>query len=90
MVSVLEQEFIFHRTVAVPLSCEHSRMSEPYWKKRMREAKARKRAGGWYSKQATRRFDDMTEGTSFWGHKGLQRRFGKVDGVKVYRRRISP
>jgi len=33
---------------------------------------------------------NMTEGTSFWGHKGLQRRFGKVDGVKVYRRRGSP
>ena len=25
-------------------------------------------------------FDDMAEVTSFWGHKGLQRRFGKVDG----------
>ena len=22
----------------------------------------------------------MDEGTSFWGHKGLQRRFGKVNG----------
>jgi len=29
----------------------------------------------------------MTVGISFWGHKGLHQRFGKVDGVKVYRRR---
>ena len=42
----------------------------------------RKRGGGFYSKTAGKGFDDMDEGTSFWGHKGLQRRFGKVDGEK--------
>ena len=42
----------------------------------------RKRSGGFYSKTAGKGFDDMDEGTSFWGHKGLQRRFGKVNGEK--------
>lgn len=42
----------------------------------------RKRNPSFYSKTAGKGFDDMAEGTSFWGHKGLQRRFGKVDGEK--------
>ena len=42
----------------------------------------RKRNPGFYLKTAGKGFDDMAEGTSFWGHKGLQRRFGKVDGEK--------
>ena len=50
--------------------------------KRRREAMERKRGGGFYSKTAGKGFDDMDEGTSFWGHKGLQRRFGKVNGEK--------
>ena len=49
-------------------------------KKRRREALDRKRNPGFYSKTAGKGFDDMDEGTSFWGHKGLQKRFGKVDG----------
>jgi|GEM_PF-5819922 len=33
----------------------------------------------------------MAEGTSFWGHKGLQQRFGKVNGEKpINARRKSP
>ena len=65
-------------------------MSEPHWKKRQREAMERKRSGGFYSKTAGKGFDDMDEGTSFWGHKGLQRRFGKVDGNPVNPRRGIP
>ena len=57
-------------------------MSEPHWRKRRREAMERKRNPGFYSKTAGKGFDDMDEGTSFWGHKGLQRRFGKVNGEK--------
>ena len=57
-------------------------MKEPHWKKRRREAIERKRNPGFYSKTAGKGFDDMAEGTSFWGHKGLQRRYGKVNGEK--------
>ena len=42
----------------------------------------RKQNPGFYSRTAGKGFDDMDEGTSFWGHKGLQRRFGKVNGEK--------
>ena len=63
--------------------CRHAQfVSEPHWKKRRREAMERKRSGGFYSKTAGKGFDDMDEGTSFWGHKGLQQRFGKVNGEK--------
>ena len=55
-------------------------MKEPHWKKRRREAIKRKQNPTFYGTQAVKGFDDMAEGTSFWGHKGLQRRFGKVDG----------
>ena len=55
-------------------------MRKPHWKKRRREAMYRKRNVGYYAKTAAKGFDDMAEGTSFWGHRGLQRRFGKVDG----------
>ena len=50
----------------------------------------RKRNPGFYSKTAGKGFDDMDEGTSFWGHKGLQRRFGKVDGKRINPRRETP
>ena len=66
----------------VPPPCNALAMSEPHWKKRRREAMERKRNPGFYSKTAGKGFDDMDEGTSFWGHKGLQRRFGKVNGEK--------
>ncbi|MDC0218870.1 hypothetical protein OAL58_02635 [Verrucomicrobia bacterium] len=56
-------------------------MKEPHWRKRRREAIERKRKPGFYGKTAGKGFDDMAEGTSFWGHKGLQRRYGKVGGV---------
>ena len=63
--------------------CLHAQfVSEPHWRKRRREAMERKRNLGFYSKTAGKGFDDMDEGTSFWGHKGLQRRFGKVNGEK--------
>ena len=32
----------------------------------------------------------MAEGTSFWGHTGLQQGFGKVDGKPINARRKSP
>ena len=66
----------------VPPPCDALAMSEPHWKKRRREAMERKRNPGFYSKTAGKGFDDMDEGTSFWGHKGLQRRFGKMNGEK--------
>jgi len=43
----------------------------------------RKRTSGFYGKTAGKGFDDMAEGTSFWGHKGLQRLYGKVGGERV-------
>ena len=58
-------------------------MNEPHWRKRRREAMERKRKPGFYGKTAGKGFDDMAEGTSFWGHKGLQRRYGKVGGERV-------
>ena len=58
-------------------------MKEPHWRKRRREAMERKRTPGFYGKTAGKGFDDMAEGTSFWGHKGLQRRYGKVGGERV-------
>ena len=61
---------------------DNSPMKEPHWRKRRREAMERKRNLGFYSRTAGKGFDDMDEGTSFWGHKGLQRRFGKVNGEK--------
>ena len=64
------------------ISLDAMAMSEPHWRKRRREAMERKRNPGFYSKTAGKGFDDMDEGTSFWGHKGLQRRFGKVNGEK--------
>jgi len=57
-------------------------MNEPHWRKRRREAMERKRTPGFYGKTAGKGFDYMAEGTSFWGHKGLQRRYGKVGGEK--------
>ncbi len=57
-------------------------VSEPHWRKRRRQAINRKQSPSFYGKQAIKGFDDMAEGTSFWGHKGLQRRFGKVDGER--------
>ena len=62
--------------------CDALAMSEPHWRKRRREAMERKHNPGFYSRTAGKGFDDMDEGTSFWGHKGLQRRFGKVNGEK--------
>ena len=56
-------------------------MAEPHWKKRLRKAKARKHKGDFYSRAATKGWDEMAEGT-FWGNRGLQKRFGKVDGEK--------
>ena len=58
-------------------------MKEPHWRKRRREAMERKRKLGFYGKTAGKGFDDMAEGTSFWCHKGLQRRHGKVGGERV-------
>ena len=58
-------------------------MSEPHWKKRRREAMKRKHDLSFYGKLAVKGFDDMSEGTSFWGHKGLQRRFGMVNGKRL-------
>ena len=57
-------------------------MSEPHWRKRMREAKARKRKGGFYSRTAGKGWVEVKEVT-FWGNRGLQKRFGKVDGEKL-------
>ena len=42
-----------------------------------------KQSPNFYATKAVKGFDDMAEGTSFWGHKGLQRRFGKMDGERV-------
>ena len=56
-------------------------MSEPHWKKRRREAMKRKHDPSFYAKQAVKP-PSSWEFTSFWGHKGLQRRFGKVNGEK--------
>ena len=56
-------------------------MKEPHWKKRRREAIERKQNPNFYAKQAVKP-PSLWEFTSFWGHKGLQRRFGKVDGEK--------
>jgi len=72
----------FFAPTNVQQASDNSPMKEPHWKKRRREAIERKRNPGFYSKTAGKGFDDMAEGTSFWGHKGLQRRFGKVDGEK--------
>ena len=58
-----------------------SRMSEPHWRKRRREAMKRKQTPNFYAKQAVKP-PSSWEFTSFWGHKGLQRRFGKVNGEK--------
>lgn len=58
-------------------------MSEPHWKKRRRLAMEQKQNPSFYGKQAVKRFDDIAEGSSFWGHRGLQRRFGRVDGKRI-------
>ena len=55
-------------------------MNEPHWKKRRRLAMEQKKTPSFYGKQAVKGFDDMDEGSSFWRHRGLQRRFGKVNG----------
>ena len=73
--------FFFAPTNVQPVP-DNRRMKEPHWKKRRREAMERKQNPGFYSKTAGKGFDDMDEGTSFWGHKGLQCRFGKVNGEK--------
>ena len=65
-------------------------MSEPHWKKRRREAMELKQSPSFYATKAVKGFDDMAEGTSFWGHKGLQRRFGKMDGEHVIPPHESP
>tara|TARA_B100000674_G_scaffold426374_1_gene380499 strand:- start:3565 stop:3732 length:168 start_codon:yes stop_codon:yes gene_type:complete len=41
----------------------------------------REQTPNFYAKQAVKP-PSSWEFTSFWGHKGLQRRFGKVDGEK--------
>ena len=55
-------------------------MSEPPWKKRRRGA-MKQQTPTFYGKQAVKP-PTSWELTSFWGHKGLQRRFGKVNGEK--------
>ena len=69
-------------TANVQPAPENSPMKEPHWERRRREVIECKRNPSWYGQKAVRGFDDMVEGTSFWGHKGLQRRFGKVNGEK--------
>ena len=54
-------------------------MKEPHWKKRRHEAIERKETPSFYTKQAVKP-PSSWEFTSFGGHKGLQRRFGKVNG----------
>ena len=61
--------------LAHPLS-----MSEPHWRKRRRQA-INKKSPTFYGKQAVKP-PSTWEFTGFWGHKGLQRRFGKVDGER--------
>ena len=45
--------------------CDAMAMSEPHWRKRRREAMERKRNPSFYSKTASKGFDDMDEGMSF-------------------------